>query len=956
MQLLWYSIGDNTGINPDRAFETTTLTLSLGANTGVLYDMVGNLLQAQVADGDQVTLGEQPVYLVINDVVDDSDNDGLPDAWEIDHGFNPYDAADAALDTDNDLLSNLDEYTSGTDPRDDDSDDDGMPDGWELANLFDPNTANGTDDPDSDGLNNADEYQYHTDPHNSDSDGDGISDGDEVAAGTNPLALSSSLTCSTPTMSLTPSETETISLLLTNTNRVADTFDLTISGIESGWYTLAESQVTLMAGEERVVELMLHMPADCGITPLAYTISAAAVSADTGPVANGGVDIDLQLQLAPEISDLIPEGGEQLSTNAVVFSWQTNVAATTELYYRWTGESGYNRAVGVDGTTHRILLDNLVWDRTYEWYVVSAGDCAEAQSDVRSFTILDGVVFGQRQYSFEILRDYDQRVTFDIVNRDVNAHDVIVSVMNPQGELIADFVDSASQDAVRRLEAGETHTVTLALHAQDAVPGQFPLTFRLTADPASSNPITDFASADVTVREPVFNLSFSETGSNPALRTNTYTITNSPDSQDVVTDLRVFAEEDSVAPMIVFQPRIEHYRLGPGESVVFNAVFQPTDGITQYTGNLILEGGGQRIPLNTHFGCPDGTNLYDVVLSNTNLCMRSHSWYCTNRKDISVNFDVPQGVAPENIQRARLYLNFTLTWPLNTYRPHDVTVQINGQTVETYLNTIPEGPYGIELPPELIRTGIDSAGRNTISLLTEHMNGGHYVVASDFQVILDVAEVAITSVCATSQTEADQTALNFPFLCSGEPAWNLCPIIQDIVPVDDTGDGRWDFNPGEQVQFRVTMASPDLDDHSCTLDLVLEGNATGDPVLQDSQAFTLPAGATASRVFFLDGRRSVQIYRCHCHVERFKRLLDQQGGEPHRLHQPAGGGDGAGQRNRCRDCQRKGVRIWFWGPMDWRTPTPIAPPPEQTAVLRYIYPKAITPSWPASKDFRRMSR
>jgi uncharacterized repeat protein (TIGR01451 family) len=68
----------------------------------------------------------------------DSDGDGLPDAWELTFGLNPNDPSDAALDGDNDGLTNLEEYQAGTNPLNPDSDGDGYTDGQEIVFGQDP--------------------------------------------------------------------------------------------------------------------------------------------------------------------------------------------------------------------------------------------------------------------------------------------------------------------------------------------------------------------------------------------------------------------------------------------------------------------------------------------------------------------------------------------------------------------------------------------------------------------------------------------------------------------------------------------------------------------------------------------------------------------------------------------------------------------------------------------------
>jgi hypothetical protein len=95
------------------------------------------------------------LYLVGNV---DTDGDGISDNDERWFGMDPHNAADGALDPDGDGLDNAAECRAGSDPFDMDTDDDGLPDDWEVAEGGDPLLADAQRDPDGDGQSNQDEF------------------------------------------------------------------------------------------------------------------------------------------------------------------------------------------------------------------------------------------------------------------------------------------------------------------------------------------------------------------------------------------------------------------------------------------------------------------------------------------------------------------------------------------------------------------------------------------------------------------------------------------------------------------------------------------------------------------------------------------------------------------------------------------------------------------------------
>ncbi|MEM9860327.1 MAG: hypothetical protein AAF938_01825, partial [Myxococcota bacterium] len=121
----------------------------------------------------------------------DADNDGLRDGIEIDLGLDPFDPADAELDTDGDGLTVREEVERQTRPDLADTDGDGIEDGDELTHGLDPNSgADAALDADNDTLSNLAEITlFGTDPNSDDTDGDGLLDDRELAFGANPLNI-----------------------------------------------------------------------------------------------------------------------------------------------------------------------------------------------------------------------------------------------------------------------------------------------------------------------------------------------------------------------------------------------------------------------------------------------------------------------------------------------------------------------------------------------------------------------------------------------------------------------------------------------------------------------------------------------------------------------------------------------------------------------------------------------
>ncbi|MBL9173202.1 MAG: DUF1800 family protein, partial [Verrucomicrobiales bacterium] len=206
-----------------RSFLNCTAAPSVDAGTASWMNSAGTANRATLTTSTGITLYFTPTPLETLPsfaATRDSDDDGIPDAWETAHGGNPLVAGDALKDVDNDGLNARDEYLYGTDPKNPDSDSDGIRDGVERFNGSDPanpaslpqfagsNWPTG-EDLNGDGLPDAWQAFYHgyeLSP-TADTDGDGQSNAQEALWGTNPFdpasRISLTFTPQTPDVLLT---------------------------------------------------------------------------------------------------------------------------------------------------------------------------------------------------------------------------------------------------------------------------------------------------------------------------------------------------------------------------------------------------------------------------------------------------------------------------------------------------------------------------------------------------------------------------------------------------------------------------------------------------------------------------------------------------------------------------------------------------------------------------------
>jgi len=499
------------------------------------------------------------------------------------------------------------------------------------------------------------------------------------------------------------------------------------------------------------------------------------------------------------ISELLPEHDSYLGSTSTQFSWRTNLESSSDLFIKQQDETSYSHYTGNAGTFHSITADNLLRNTWYDFYVSSGSK----ESEVRSIYVDNGIEFTQKSYNFNIERDYSQQATVTVQNTDSEPHSLLVSLNNPYDNLIVGFIGDGSQDREITLDPGESRDVTLSIFAQDAMLSQYQLQIDLNSIDSNVN---DHAVVNLNVRQPNVDFSVTEIGADPYTLTKTFQVTNNGDR---ITDFSIFAE-DGLEDGVLFKPAIIHANVGTGESLTFKLV-PLLESDTPITGFINATGAGHYEKIAVDFSQSGDKSLFTSVLSDVTICMGTNSWYCTNRPNIKNTLSIPPGFDSSDVEAAVLVIDFSLPWSESSYRNHNVDISLNGHLVKSLNGVVPNGLYLIPIDPSFLNYGSGGLGVNQIDISTTHLNGGHYVVATNIEFRLKLNQLT-TKLFADSQEEADNVVKSLDILC------DKCVPKTEIISVESS-PAQLEALAGQDITFDVNVNLKNIQDGALEVDV-----------------------------------------------------------------------------------------------------------------------------------------
>lgn len=556
-------------------------------------------------------------------------------------------------------------------------------------------------------------------------------------------------------------------LRLSNHGSASGDYAITVTGLPERWATVEPDRFDLAAGENGDMTLHVTLPTD-GLTTAEYSFQVSAQSIETSEQRS--TEGLLRVETTPIAHNLKPEDGAQLGSDTVVITWETLAPTTSLVRYRASNETEWLTAEGETGLQHAVALRDLERNRAYIFETESTANTGTTSTAPRTFTVTNGVAFTKAQYPFTVEKDYNQKVSIAIRNSDTQTRPVAIRLDPPPDDLIVAFVGEGSMDRPLTLRPGETRQMTLAIHLQDARETDYSLNAYLESRTADSV-LTDRAAIALKIHVPNIAFDVQEIETNPVNLSSKYRLTN---LGDTVTDLQVGFTDDSKSNFY-FDPEIDHMRLESEQTLEFWMIpilatpdFQAKIAKAKVLrekgklaanppdlgGKMRIRAGGREFLQQISVSIPVGQAVHRVNMRNLILTRKIKSWFCTNKPNIEASFTLPQGFNENEVVEDPVYMDFA---PPENAQPHSLYVSLNGYELGSIQDAVPRGRNRFDVNPSFMSYPEVGVARNTISVHTVHVNEGHYLVSTDFTVVLNIGNYT-TYVVAESQSQAEQIA------------------------------------------------------------------------------------------------------------------------------------------------------------------------------------------------------
>ena len=525
---------------------------------------------------------------------------------------------------------------------------------------------------------------------------------------------------------------------------------LILSGNASSFFT--KTIYNLSGGHIEDLELGYSIG---GAEPGTYVLYIAVYSPELGVIVNRSMIIRVEPRIELEV--MAPGNNTEISTAALTIIFETRPETNATIYVTDTSS---NETIVIHDPVRRrhhvYRLGGLSYHRTYRITIAVSSKYMDMVSKPYYVTINPAAAaFTTHTVNVTVTRDYNQKITLVAVNNDpYYSHRIQAYIVNPYDDLIADFIGPGSRDQPISLGPGESAVLTLAIHAQDAEHSNYTI-YAVLLDLDTGR--RDIALVNIRLRQHVFNVTIKHLWTNNYTLVSAYMITN---HGDTITDLKILLTGPMASYSYIY-PAVNHGMLRTGESIIIYVVpsipAMPDAAWKNQQNSLttgmvmITDGLGNAVAAPASAEPPPGTKPYGVNRPGAELRGEANDWYCTNRPDVTTTIPISHD-PPVGSYEAYLLIDFH---PHSGVRPHDVNIYVNGHLVDSLRNTTPTGTLVVEIPYEYL--GLDPSGGITyvtVRLETRHMNGGHYIVATHFRIIIKINKPTPFYVFAHSYEEA----------------------------------------------------------------------------------------------------------------------------------------------------------------------------------------------------------